>query len=109
MPGRPSWQLAVRRGRPVLLLVVALASLGSLCDPPARATEISRERAIEIASREVSFDADSVEAVQVTSAGRPVWRVTFKGRLPGQPPELFETLIVEIDRRTEEIVSLSTT
>jgi hypothetical protein len=41
--------------------------------------------------------------------GRPAWQVTLKGRLPGQPPGLFETAIVEIDRRIGEIVSLSRT
>jgi hypothetical protein len=46
--------------------------------------------------------------VQVTSEGpgRPVvWRVTFKGRLPDQPPGLFETRVFEIDVRTGEIVA----
>jgi len=33
--------------------------------------------------------------------------VTIRGRLPGQPPELFETRIFEIDRRTGVIVSVA--
>lgn len=95
------------RARLVLLLAVAVAALGAVCDPPTEPTEISRERAIDIARPEAMFAPDSVEASQVTSEGRSLWRVTFKGRLPDQPPELFETVIVEIDSRTGEIVSLS--
>jgi len=95
--------------------------MGALCDPqakpPARPTteiaptEISRERAIEIARKEVDLKADSVEAVRATSefpGGQDVWRVTFKGRLPDQPPGFFETRVVEIDVRTGKVVSLST-
>jgi hypothetical protein len=96
------------RAQLLLLPVVAVATLGALCDPPAKSAEISRERAIEIARQEVNIDADTVEAVKVTSEGNAVWRVTFKGRLPDQPPGLFETRIVEIDARTGKIVSLST-
>ncbi|MGH9257326.1 MAG: hypothetical protein ACRD3C_22430, partial [Vicinamibacterales bacterium] len=57
----------------------------------------------------VSFTPDTIEAVQATSGTRAIWRVTFRGRLPGQPPGLFETAIVEIDRLTGGVVSLSRT
>ncbi len=72
-------------------------------------SEISREQAIEIARQEVSFEPDSVDAVLSTSATRPVWRVTFRGRLPGQPEGLFETLIVEVDAGSGDVVSISRT
>jgi len=72
-------------------------------------SEITREEAIVIARREASFEPDSVEAVMATSEGRAVWRVTFRGRLPGQPPGLLETVIVEVDRRGGRIVSISRT
>jgi hypothetical protein len=35
--------------------------------------------------------------------------VTFRGRLPGQPPDLFETVIVEVDRLSGEVVSVGRT
>jgi hypothetical protein len=85
-----------------------------LCDPPAKSnppaasTEITRERAIAIARQEVNIPGDSVEAVQVASEGRMLWRVTIKGRLPDAPPGLFETRIVDIDASTGKVVSLST-
>ncbi len=97
----------LRFGRIVLLVVAAVAALGVRCDPPQNSAEISRERAIEIARQEVKLDADSVEAVQVTSEGRAVWRVTFKSRQPDQPPGLFETHIVEIDALTGKILMVS--
>ena len=73
------------------------------------ATEITRERAIELARSRVSFQPESIEAERAFESTRPVWRVTLRGRLPGQPPGLFETVIVEIDRRTGEIVSVAKT
>ena len=87
---------------------MAIASLGALCDPPVNSTDITRERAIEIARQEVNIAAESVEAVQVASEGRILWRVTIKARLPDAPPGLFETRIVDIDARSGKIVSLST-
>jgi hypothetical protein len=112
--------LLARRAHPSLtrptlhfafLVVVAVSTMGALCDPPITATEISRERAIEIARQEVNLNADSVEAVRATSEGpdhQAIWRVTLKRRLPDQPQGLFETHIVEIDARTGKIVGLST-
>ena len=70
---------------------------------------ITESQAIEIAQREVSFGPDSVEAVLSESAERTVWRITFRGRLPGQPPGLFETMIVEVDAVSGEVVSIART
>lgn len=94
--------------RPALVFVAAALALGATCVGPAP-QEISRERAIEIARSHVSFQPDSIDAESVAAGSRPVWRVTFRGRLPGQPPGLFETAIIEIDRRSGEVVSLSRT
>lgn len=91
-----------------ILCVAAVVSLAATCAGPSQA-EITRERAIEIARPYVSFQPDSIEAERAASQGRPVWRVTFRGRLPGQPPGLFETAMVEIDRRTGEVVSIART
>lgn len=89
-------------------LLAALLSLGVTCGEPF-AQEISRERAIEIARAQIKFEPDSTDAERVTSGSRPVWRVTFRGRLPGQPPGLFETAVIEVDRRTGEVVSIART
>ena len=94
---------------PALHCLAAAAVLAVACPGPASVSEISRERAIEIAQPHVSFQPESVEAERVTSAGRAVWRVTFRGRLPGQPPGLFETAIIEVDRRSGEVVSIART
>ena len=81
--------------------------MGALCEPQATTQAITRERAIEIAQKEVQWKADTVDAERATSQGRDVWRVTFQRRLPDAPPGLFDTHIVEIDVRTGEIVTVS--
>ena len=96
----------MRRGSAIHCLA-AVAVLAITCPGPSPVQEISRERAIEIARPHVSFQPDSVEAERATSAGRAVWRVTFRGRLPGQPPPLFETILVEVDRHSGEVVSIA--
>ena len=90
-----------------ILLLAALTVPTAACIHPSHANEISRERAIEIARSQVSFYPNSIKAVRTTSGARAVWRVTFRGRLPGQPPLLFETILVEIDRRSGEVVSIA--
>ena len=97
---------SLRRNSPVIYLA-ALAVLAAACIRPSHAHEISRERAIEIARREVSFHPDSITAVKTTSGARVVWQVTFRGRLQGQPPLLFETIIVEVDRHSGAVVSIA--
>lgn len=87
----------------------ALLLLAALACPAGGGSQISRERAIAIAREDVSFRPDSVAARLLTSKERTVWRVTFQGRLPGQPPGLFETLIVDIDAHSGDVVSISRT
>jgi hypothetical protein len=81
-----------------LVLVASCASRGS--------AEISKERAIEIARQHVDFEPGRIEAEAVTEEGRPVWRVTFygKGVTPTHPGEV---MIVTVDRRTGEMVTLA--
>jgi hypothetical protein len=94
------------RRRVAGLLAILVTGLAA-CAPAVRAPEITREHAIEIARHEVSFTPDQIDAVRAMSAITPVWRVTMRGRRPGQPPELFDTVVVDIDRRTGAIVSIS--
>ena len=91
------------------LLVAPLAIMAITCPSGGLVVEeaqLTREQAIEIARQEVSFEPESTEAVRTTSEEREVWRVTFRGRLPGQPPSLSEMMIVEIDAHSGEVVSL---
>jgi hypothetical protein len=86
---------------------VALSALLAIACARSVAHEISRERAIEIARSQITFQASTVEAVKASVARRPIWRVTIRGRLPGQPPELFEIRRVEIDRVSGAVVSVA--
>jgi hypothetical protein len=92
----------------VVICAAIAALLGAACTHAA-VGGITRERAIEIARSQVTFAVASVDAAAASVRGRPVWRVTLRGRLPGQPPELFETRIVEIDRRSGAVISVART
>lgn len=80
-------------------------SLGSFGCAAVRADEISRERAIQIAREHVSFEPQSVEAEKLEEDDRPIWRVTF--RRPTGPHPMGGIMIVDIDRRTGEVVGLA--
>lgn len=94
----------MRWGAAVVLLLAAIG-----CASAALQAGITRERAIAIARTQVKWIPFDEAATRATSNGREIWRVTLKGRLPGQPPLLFETGIVEVDVRTGEVVSVSKT
>lgn len=93
------------------LVVVALVLA---CSPGAQApeagggsAEIGRDEAVEIAREHVDFEVRSVDAERSTEQGRPVWRITFRGRPPGEGTAIGEVVIVILDRRTGELVSLA--
>jgi hypothetical protein len=90
----------------IVASLVMTAVLASGC-ATSGVTEISRDRAVDIARSQVTFVPSSVEAVKASASGHRVWRVTIRGHLPGQPPELFETRVFEIDRVTGAIVSVA--
>ncbi len=71
-----------------------------------RSPEIGRERAIEIARQQADFEVRYVEAVRDRNEERPVWRVTLRGREPGPDHPMGEFLMVLVDRRTGEVVSV---
>lgn len=86
---------------PLLALLILTA-----CASGSSGEEISQERAIEIAREHLQFEPRSTEAEKTTDQGRAVWQVTFRGR----PPEeggIGEVLIVSIDRKTGEMVSIA--
>ncbi len=85
-------------------LVVAVACLPACVD-----TQVTREEAVAVALREVPFEPSHIEAVRAVSDGRPTWQVTFRGRLEGQPPGLFETMIVDVDAETGAVIAVSRT
>jgi hypothetical protein len=90
------------------IFVAAVLALAVACTGTSE-VEISRDRAIEIARQQIAFRPDTTDAERTASNGRPVWRVTFRGTRPGQPPGLFETAVVDVDRSNGDIVSISRT
>src|SRR5262245_23843512 len=94
--------------RPLRILVAIVLTLAVACTGPSE-PEISPDRAIEIARQQITFQPDTTDITRTTSNGSPVWRVTFRGTRHGQPPGLFETAIVEVDRSNGDIVSIART
>lgn len=81
-------------------------SVAATCSTAPR--EVTRDRAIAIARAHATFDVASAEAARDSDGGRPVWRVTLRGK-PASPdhPLLRPILIVLIDRRTGEVISVA--
>ena len=92
-----------------LTLATLVLALAWSCASAPTAQEITRDRAIAIARSQVRWQPFESVAVKGTSSGRRIWRVTLKGRLPDQPPLLFETTVVEIDALTGAVVSVAKT
>jgi uncharacterized membrane protein YkoI len=88
-----------------LAAVAAILSIAATCGPSS--VTINRERAIDIARSQISFSPETTDAQLTTASGVRVWRVTLRGRLPGQPPPLFEMVIVEVDAQSGRIVSIA--
>jgi hypothetical protein len=94
-------------GNRALIVLVLVGALLAACRSASPAAEIPRDRAVAIARRELTFEPSSTQVRKTESGSRPVWRVEFRGRLPGQPPMLFETRVIEVDRITGAIVSVT--
>jgi predicted small secreted protein len=91
-----------------LLAVLAALMMLAACASRSGGEEISQERAIELAREHLTFEARKVEAVKATDQGRPVWQVTFRGAEPNPSLGFMgEVLIVSIDRKTGEMVSIA--
>ena len=90
-----------------LVVVGVLLTLG--CAHAPRTTEVTRDRAIALARTQVSFEPFEIKARRTRTDGRAVWLVELKGRLPVQPPLLFETAVVEIDAVSGGVVSVART
>ena len=98
---------AISSGALLLAALVTILLHACAAAPRDAEDEISRERAIEVARGHLEFEAQAVEAEKVTDEGRPVWRVTFRGEPIGPGHPMGEVLIVLVDRRTGEVVSLA--
>jgi hypothetical protein len=88
------------------LLLSALLATGATCAP--HHGEISRDQAIAAARQQARFEPVASEATRDVEDGRAVWRVTLKGPpLAPDQPLLFGSLLVILDRRTGEVVSVA--
>lgn len=86
------------------LLLLAIVSLGCPGAPPE--PQVGEEQAVAVAGRQVLFEPESVEAEMDTEADPPVWRVTLRGRLPGQSVFEFEEATVTVDAVSGDVVGV---
>ena len=74
--------------------------------PTSPSSEITRDRAIEIARSHVSFDATTVEARPDVREGKAVWVVALR-RVDGSHGGLGQFAEVTVDRSTGDVVTIA--
>ena len=83
------------------LALVALSCPGGVVEP-----QVSEEQAVDIARRQVLFEPEAVDAELAAGAEPPAWRVTLRGRLPGQSVFDFEEATVTVDAVSGDVVGV---
>ena len=86
------------------LVLPVLVALG--CPAGAPEPQVGEEQAVDVARRQVLFEAESVEAELAAGEDPPVWRVTLRGRLPGQSVFEFEEATVTVDAVSGDVVGV---
>ena len=89
-----------------MYLSMTLFALSACSSPISPSSEITRERAIELARQHVSFEPTGTAAEMDSRQGRPVWVVTFR-RADGSHGGLGQFAEVTMDRRTGELVTIA--
>ena len=83
--------------RLTFLCLTSLALMALSGPPDVVEPQVDEAQAIDIATRQVLFEPEATEAELDSETQPPVWRVTLRGRLPGQSVFSFEEASVEID------------
>ena len=93
---------------PVLArLCLPLATLAALgCPGGVPEPQVGEQQAVAVARRQVLFEAENIEAELAAAAHPPVWRVTLRGRLPGQSVFEFEEATVTVDAVTGDVIDV---
>ena len=86
------------------LLLPALVALG--CPDGVPEPQVGEEQAVAVARRQVLFEPESIEAEMTAGENPPVWRVTLRGRLPGQSVFEFEEATVTVDAVSGDVVGV---
>lgn len=97
-----------------LVITLAFVLLGltlvmiSACSrtPTSPSSEIARERAIEIARQQVSFEPTSTDAAIGVRQNRQVWVVAFR-RADGSHGGLGQFMEITVDRSTGDVVTVA--
>jgi len=91
--------------RIVWFLALLLFGL-SACSPTSPSSEITRDRAIDLARQHISFEPTNIATETDSRQGRPVWVVTFR-RADGSHGGLGQFVEVTLDRRTGQLVTIA--
>jgi hypothetical protein len=88
------------------ILMALTIVLASACSPTSPSSQITRDRAIDVARQSVGFEPTNITATMDTVRGHPVWVVTLTrgDRSHGLFEEFAE---VSVDRKTGEILRVA--
>ena len=88
-------------------MVLAIVLLSG-CSPTSPSSQITRDRAIDLARQTVRFEPTNITATLDTVRGHPVWVVTLTRGDRSHGLGLFEEFAeISVDRKTGEIVRLA--
>ncbi|NNE06089.1 MAG: PepSY domain-containing protein [Xanthomonadales bacterium] len=88
----------------LFLLLMSVTLSAQACKTPGQGL-ISRQEAIEIARKEISFEPKSVETAQSTFDGVPAWEVMLRNT--SEPDPRGSVVFVTIDARSGKILALA--
>ena len=88
------------------LFLMPLALVAPSCQGCVVEPQVTEEQAVDIARRQVLFEPEEVDAELAADADPPVWRVTLRGRLPGQSVFEFEEATVTVDAVTGDVIDV---
>lgn len=83
-----------------------LALMALNCPSGVVEPQVTEEQAVDIAKRQVLFEPEAIDAEMSSDEAQPIWRVTMRGRLPGQSVFEFESATVVVDALSGDVLEI---
>ena len=88
------------------LCLMPLAIMALSCPSGVVAPQVTEEQAVNIAKRQVLFEPEAIDAEMSPDEAQSIWRVTMRGRLPGQSVFEFESATVVVDAHSGDVLEV---